>query len=199
MKLKQTNQKAITLIALVITIVVLIILAVVAVNLALGQNGLFQKARLANIRHKEAAAEEHLKLQIEELRIEKKGDITLSDLYEYFKDRTDIIIEVINEQVAVLASGVSEPDAAPKSIVVVVAKYPDFNFTIDEKCEITEICGIAKKDWNGETSAPPQLDTITAADVIISPAFTWTDKAGTSTNIGDVDTALTWLYTHLDD
>ncbi len=48
MKILQRNrQKGITLIALVITIVILIILAGVAINLTVGENGIFNKAKFA--------------------------------------------------------------------------------------------------------------------------------------------------------
>lgn len=43
--LKTKEEKAITLIALVITIVILIILAGVAIRLSLGENGIFEKAK----------------------------------------------------------------------------------------------------------------------------------------------------------
>lgn len=46
-KSKLKNSKAITLIALVITIVVMIILSGAAINLTLGQNGIFMKAKQA--------------------------------------------------------------------------------------------------------------------------------------------------------
>ena len=52
------ENKAITLIALVITIVVLIILAGVAINLTLGQNGIFTKAKEARDNYVKAAQEE---------------------------------------------------------------------------------------------------------------------------------------------
>ena len=45
--LKKEKERAITLIALVITIVVLIILAGVLINISLGNNGLFNKAKTA--------------------------------------------------------------------------------------------------------------------------------------------------------
>ena len=48
------NNKAITLIALVITIVVLIILAAVAINLSLGNNGIFNRAKTAKEQYQNA-------------------------------------------------------------------------------------------------------------------------------------------------
>lgn len=41
------KNKGITLVALVVTIIVLLILATVSINLTIGQNGLFQRARNA--------------------------------------------------------------------------------------------------------------------------------------------------------
>ena len=52
------NTKGITLIALVITIVVLIILAGVAINLSLGNNGIFNRAKQAREDYKHATNEE---------------------------------------------------------------------------------------------------------------------------------------------
>ena len=42
---KLKNEKAITLIALVVTIIVLIILASISINLVLGENGIITKAK----------------------------------------------------------------------------------------------------------------------------------------------------------
>src|SRR5574344_256122 len=57
MKIKQ-NVKGITLIALVVTIVILLILATVTINLAVGQNGLFGRAKNAVNAYKIAEANE---------------------------------------------------------------------------------------------------------------------------------------------
>ena len=55
---EKNNQRGITLIALVITIIVLIILAGISINLVLGENGLFNKARKAAEDYKQAAIDE---------------------------------------------------------------------------------------------------------------------------------------------
>ena len=57
-KEKQRNFKGITLISLVITIIILIILAGISINLILGENGLFTKAREAREKFLNAQAEE---------------------------------------------------------------------------------------------------------------------------------------------
>ena len=53
-KISKKENLGITLIALVITIVALIILATVVINLSLGQNGLFNKAKYASQSYKNA-------------------------------------------------------------------------------------------------------------------------------------------------
>ena len=58
----ENKIRGITLISLVITIVVLIILAVVAVNLSLGNNGLFNKAKTAKEQYQNA--QDHEKTEV---------------------------------------------------------------------------------------------------------------------------------------
>ena len=55
---KNENTKGITLIALVITIIILIILAGVTINLTIGENGIFNKAKQAKEDYKTAVNEE---------------------------------------------------------------------------------------------------------------------------------------------
>ncbi len=57
-KYKKTENKGITLVALVITIIVLIILAGISINLVLGENGLFARARKAAEDYQQAAINE---------------------------------------------------------------------------------------------------------------------------------------------
>ena len=61
---KLKKYKGITLIALVVTILVLLILAGVALNLALGENGLFNQTKLAVEKYKDAQNKEEEQLQI---------------------------------------------------------------------------------------------------------------------------------------
>ena len=61
-KLKITNEKGITLVALVITIVILIILATVTINIAFGEGGLIDKAQQAKELTEQATKEEAEKL-----------------------------------------------------------------------------------------------------------------------------------------
>ncbi|MDO5557694.1 MAG: BspA family leucine-rich repeat surface protein, partial [Clostridia bacterium] len=56
------NSKGITLIALIITIVIMLILAGITINLTLGENGIFQKAKLAKQNYELASAKEKLEM-----------------------------------------------------------------------------------------------------------------------------------------
>ena len=61
-KTKIQENKAITLIALVITIVILIIIAGVTINLSVGENGIFNKAKYAKEEYSNSAVYEQEKL-----------------------------------------------------------------------------------------------------------------------------------------
>ena len=77
------RNRGITLIALVVTILVLIILAGVTINLSLGNNGIFSKAKLAKEEYSNATIDEQEKLN--EL---------YSQLYVATNDDTQITISV---------------------------------------------------------------------------------------------------------
>lgn len=85
----QDNRKnaGITLVALVITIVVLIILATVVINLSLGQNGLFNKAKIASQEYKNAQ-------DYEEEQIAKYSN----DINSYVDGNRDISSDIENLQ-----------------------------------------------------------------------------------------------------
>lgn len=76
------NKNGITLIALVITIIVLIILAGVAINLTLGDNGVFDKAKYAKEETIKAGAKEKIELAILESYSEE-GKIIYGNIENY--------------------------------------------------------------------------------------------------------------------
>ena len=69
------NNKAITLIALVITIVVLLILTAIAINLTLGQNGIIKRSKEATSLNKKAQYMEEINLVIADEKIERTATI----------------------------------------------------------------------------------------------------------------------------
>ncbi|MDO5557721.1 MAG: BspA family leucine-rich repeat surface protein [Clostridia bacterium] len=60
----KSGSSGITLIALIITIVIMLILAGITINLTLGENGIFIKAKDAKLRYKNASAKEKLEMDL---------------------------------------------------------------------------------------------------------------------------------------
>lgn len=124
------------MITLVITIILLIILAGVAVNVALGQNGLFKRAKEAKLSMQEATVKETieniiLQMQIDEIANGEK--LTLQQVAEKLESKdSNITLEEYTE-------GAKE----------LKGKYnlngEEYDFTINEKLEV-EITGKAEKE-----------------------------------------------------
>lgn len=72
LKLKNSNENGITLITLVITIIILLILAGITINLTLGENGLFNKAKQAKEQYGETSAKEKLDIALLDAQTEKQ-------------------------------------------------------------------------------------------------------------------------------
>lgn len=78
---KLRQNKAITLIALVITIIVLLILAAVTLNFVLGENGIIAKAKEAKEKTLISQYEEQINLKKLELKAVKDGaELTLAEI-----------------------------------------------------------------------------------------------------------------------
>ncbi len=80
--LKTKEQKAITLITLIITIIVMLILAGVTINLTLGENGIFAKAKEAKIKMEIATIKEQIQMDILTERLGNNGNILEDKLKE---------------------------------------------------------------------------------------------------------------------
>ena len=136
-KTKIQENKAITLIALVITIIVLIILAGVAINLTLGQNGLVTRAKQASENYRIAKEKEELQLEIADIQtqtIKEEGRVaTLQDLYNKI-DKMKFAIEISNEKIADIDSTIVNPTYA-----VVNKIESNIYFTLDKKLEIIKV------------------------------------------------------------
>ena len=93
------NEKAITLIALVVTIVVLLILAAVSISMLTGENGIIIKASESNDKTEQAKVEELVTIAVNGLITEHQGDrskITPDDIAEEvnrMENRTDVTAE----------------------------------------------------------------------------------------------------------
>ena len=75
-KIKETQNKGITLIALVITIIVLLILAGITIAMLTGDNGILTKAETAQRETKRQEIIECAKIEIAEVQVENEGNIT---------------------------------------------------------------------------------------------------------------------------
>ena len=80
------NEKAITLIALVVTIVILLILAGVTITMTLGQNGLFTRAREGRAAYEESEVRDDLSMLITQYTWDKASEKTNKSLGDYLKD-----------------------------------------------------------------------------------------------------------------
>ena len=120
------NEKAITLIALVITIIVLLILAGVAIA-ALKNTGLIGKTKDAQLKSLKADAKEKIELAIIEVQTEKtaKGEeVTLKTLHD----------EMPNINKDITADDYTE---AEELTGTVISGSKTFNYSIDKKLKVT--------------------------------------------------------------
>lgn len=88
MRDKEENLKGITLIALVITIIVLLILAAVSIMILTGQNGLLNKAKIAQEMTNKEETKERIKLELMGTLDEKHTKYTNQDVINAVKEIT---------------------------------------------------------------------------------------------------------------
>ena len=84
------NNKAITLIALVVTIIVLLILAGISISMLTGQNGILNRAQEAKKKNEETQIKELIETSVTNLIIEKNGKVELSQ--ESLQNNIDAIL-----------------------------------------------------------------------------------------------------------
>jgi len=130
------NEKAITLIALVVTIVILLILAGVTITMTLGQNGLFTRAREGRAAYEESEVRDDLSMLITQYTWDKAAEKTDKSLGDYLKD-----------------NGATSVKANADGTTLEV-KYKGYVFTVNKDSgEITEVS-------KGEGSDSPTTPTI---------------------------------------
>ena len=143
-KIRIQENNAITLIALVITIVILIILAGVAVNLSLGENGIFNRAKTAREQYKMAEVKEKIELAIVDIQSEKMG-----------KGEQCTIDTIISELPGKIDGLTISKDGENAK-----GKYNDCDFTIDSNLKLT-IEGYTPSTGGGSTPTTILVDSIT--------------------------------------
>ena len=137
------KEKAITLISLVITVILIIILAGIGINLSLGENGLFSKAKYAKEETNKQTATEKINLKITNCQIntysEREEMPTLKELSIALKE--DKEIEYVTEESQKMASTKYEVGEDPTSIFTKLKEYP-YEFEINGSLQLASINGI---------------------------------------------------------
>ena len=132
---KVKSFKGITLIALVITIILLLILAGVTINGIFNNNGLFSKVINSKEETLKSQSLEELKLKVNEIQLEKKGQVSLKDIAISLKNDTE------NKYIVSVDSNSNENsedeqfENSNKTYVI----YKNYKFIIDNNFEISII------------------------------------------------------------
>ena len=87
---KIREEKAITLVALVITIVILIILAGITMSISLGNGGLFKRAKNSQIAYEIGLYKDKLESRKAECFLEKEENPSLQEYIEHIQDKENI-------------------------------------------------------------------------------------------------------------
>ena len=154
-KYKFRTFEGITLISLIITIVVLIILAGIGINLSLGSNGIFNKAKEAKEETNKQTATEKINLKITNAQMnkyaEKQEMPTLKELSEVLRDDKEIAYVTEKSQIASTKYEVGEN---PISIFTKLNEYP-YEFEINGSLQLASIDGveISKDNYSTVKSA----------------------------------------------
>ena len=149
------NEKAITLIALVVTIVILLILAGVTITMTLGQNGLFTRAREGAAAYNESEVRDDLSMLITQYTWDKASEKTDKSLGDYLKE-----------------NGATSVKANADGTTLEVT-YKGYTFKVNK--DSGEIIGVSKAENSGETQPDPE--------VVVSGVKVTEDSAGQGNNV----------------
>ena len=128
------NEKAITLIALVVTIVILLILAGVTITMTLGQNGLFTRARAGAAAYNQSEVRDDLSMLITQYTWDKVSEKTDKSLGDYLKD-----------------NGATSVKANADGIILEVT-YKGYTFKVNK--DSGEIIEVSKSDSSDSPTTP---------------------------------------------
>ena len=126
-KAKIQENKAITLIALVITIIVLIILAGVAINLTLGQNGLVARTKMARGEYSTAEAKEKLEQEILNVQIQA------------VQEGKEFNLKYLKEKIDKTKYEITLDDEENPTTAVVKEIGSNYYLTVDSKLKVTKV------------------------------------------------------------
>ena len=126
-KIKIQENKAITLIALVITIIVLIILAGVAINLAFGQNGLVARAKAARGEYSTAETKEKLEQEILNVQIQA------------VQEGKEFNLKYLKEKIDKTKYEITLDDEENPTTAVIKEIGSNYYLTVDSKLKVTKV------------------------------------------------------------
>ena len=126
-KIRIQENKAITLIALIITIIVLIILAGVAINLSFGQNGLVTRAKTARQEYNTAEAKERLEQEILNVQIQA------------VQEGKDFNLKYLKEKIDKTKYEITLDDEENPTTAVIKEIASNFYLTVDNKLKVTKV------------------------------------------------------------
>lgn len=125
--IKYKENKAITLLALIVTIIVLLILSGISIAMLTGENGIYNNAVTAKRVTDEGAVKEKIGLAIMAARIDGKGKLKIED----------VIRELEKEGITVEGTPTTYP---------IKVKVGNYQYTISENGNVNEIVGITISD-----------------------------------------------------
>lgn len=137
------KKSGITLIALVVTIIVLLILAGVTINMVLGENGLFNRAKISTQMHEKSALEEELQnIKAEAMMdaIKDKKELTVEDYVKLLEDKGMVadrtVIENENDDCDIITNSgyrVSVSKNENGELIIVVGEKDVSNKNLEDK------------------------------------------------------------------
>lgn len=128
------ENKAITVIALIITIIILLILAGITISTLGGENGLIARAKLAKTEQEKAQAKEELQMKIYQLQIkimdEESREATLEDFNNMIKEDVDLTF---------ISASYKNSETTEENFKTIKVLYNKYIFTVDEYLQITDV------------------------------------------------------------
>ena len=122
--MKLVENKAITLIALIITIIILLVLASVSISVLLGDNGLLDRAVKAREESKKSQVKEEIELGIYEIQVDE------------ISNGRDVNLERLSGEEKLLENKLPGITADLQENKI-IGKYKEYNYEVDENFGVT--------------------------------------------------------------
>lgn len=177
-KIKQ--EKAITLIALVITIIVLLILAGVAIATLVGENGILTKAKEASNEYKESEIKEELEIAIVEIQIDELNNNRSLNMLTIV-NKLPQIIENKEEEITIQMVG-NEAEGIYKEKKFIITEKFEVIINKEVEKKLTIIPNGVQKNENGIYTLPnlviynPKQEEAKAVIIQFTSGITQGDK-----------------------